>query len=189
MGSIYVENALAALATAVGLGLSLERCVEALGGARPPPGRFERVHTAPDVVVDYAHSPDALRRTLDVARQLCRGQLWLVFGAGGNRDTDKRAAMSQAAEAADRIVITSDNPRHEDPRRIAEQLRSGIVAKERARIVLDRGDAIREAVLRAAPEDLVLIAGKGHEGVQILGSEVRPFSDRRLAREAATERK
>src|SRR6478735_4785119 len=126
VGEIFVENALAALAAALA------------SRVPPPPGRFQIVRERPCVVIDYAHTPDALSRTLATARVLCRGRLCVVFGAGGNRDRAKRAPMGAAASLADRIVLTSDNPRNEDPMQIADAIRAGIGQHEDVRLEIDR---------------------------------------------------
>src|SRR5262249_30788274 len=122
IGDVFAENALAAWAGAVAAGVDLHRAARAIAEGPPPPGRFEIVHSAPYVVVDYAHTPDALSRTLAVARKLCRGRLTVVFGAGGNRDKKKRAPMGTAASISDRVILTSDNPRDEDPAQIAREI-------------------------------------------------------------------
>jgi UDP-N-acetylmuramoyl-L-alanyl-D-glutamate--2,6-diaminopimelate ligase len=143
----------------------------------PPPGRFEIVHKCPFVVVDYAHTPDALLRTLHTARTLSTGKITVVLGAGGHRDPTKRPSLGAAAALADRVILTSDNPRDEDPHAIAEQIAAGI--GNRALVVheLDRRSAIRLALRGAGPNDWVIIAGKGHERHQeVLGTKT-PFSD------------
>lgn len=186
IGHVFAENALAAFAAALCAGVAPEAAVEGIAAASPPPGRFEVVRERPYVVVDYAHTPDALSRTLAAARALVLGQVWVVFGAGGHRDRDKRPLMGKAAEGADRIVLTSDNPRDEDPAAIAAQIRSGIADNRRAglEIELDRAQAITSAVVGAAPDDVIVVAGKGHEGEQIFADRRVPFSDRDVARAA-----
>jgi UDP-N-acetylmuramoyl-L-alanyl-D-glutamate--2,6-diaminopimelate ligase len=130
-------------------------------------------------VVDYAHTPAALAQVLEALREHCAGRMWCVFGCGGDRDRGKRALMAQAAEhLADRIVVTDDNPRTEDPQRIVQDILAGLGRPEQARVERDRGRAISLALGEAGPGDVVLIAGKGHEEVQIVGTEHRPFSDR-----------
>lgn len=188
IGEIFVENALAALAAATALGVDAGAVLTALSGASLPAGRFEVVCDAPHVVVDYAHSPDALKRTLATARRLCRGRLCVVFGAGGNRDREKRAIMGESAAAADRVILTSDNPRDESPADIAAQIRSGIPAALLADIELDRARAIQTAVGDAADDDVIVIAGKGHEAEQIAGGHTRAFSDGEVARAAVRSR-
>jgi UDP-N-acetylmuramoyl-L-alanyl-D-glutamate--2,6-diaminopimelate ligase len=151
-------------------------------------GRFERVAEAPAVVVDYAHTPDALARTLGTARALCPGRLVLVFGAGGGRDRDKRPQMGAASALADRVVLTSDNPRDEDPAAIAAAVRAGIPGGVDVTRELDRARAIRLAVAEASEDDLVLVTGKGHETEQLARGERRHFSDSEAARAAHRER-
>jgi UDP-N-acetylmuramoyl-L-alanyl-D-glutamate--2,6-diaminopimelate ligase len=181
IGDIYAENALAALAAALVCGVPGDLAARALEQAPVPRGRFEVVRSkasgAPRVVVDYAHTPDALARTLSVARRLCEGSLIVVFGAGGNRDRDKRGPMGAAASAADRVVLTSDNPRDEDPAHIADAIRAGIEARVPVTVELDRRAAIRAAVLDAGPRDVVLLAGKGHEADQTTAGKTVPFDD------------
>jgi UDP-N-acetylmuramoyl-L-alanyl-D-glutamate--2,6-diaminopimelate ligase len=177
IGEIFVENALAALAAALALGAPPALAVARLSEVAPPPGRFQLVRRSPDVVVDYAHTPDALRRTLVTARRLCRGSLTVVFGAGGDRDKSKRPLLGEAARAADHIVLTSDNPRSEAPQRIMDEVAAGIGVHPAISRQVDRGLAIRSAVEAAGADDFVLIAGKGHELTQEIAGERRAFSD------------
>jgi UDP-N-acetylmuramoyl-L-alanyl-D-glutamate--2,6-diaminopimelate ligase len=187
-GAVYAENAMAALLAAIRAGAPARAAVAAISAAETPPGRFEVVARAPYVVVDYAHSPDALGRTLAGARPLCKGRLTVVFGAGGDRDRDKRAPMGQAAAAADRVILTTDNPRSEDPKEIAVAIRMGLAGHDQVEIVLDRASAIERAVGEAGAEDVVLIAGKGHERDQTIGVSSRPFSDKEVALAALARR-
>jgi UDP-N-acetylmuramoyl-L-alanyl-D-glutamate--2,6-diaminopimelate ligase len=140
----------------------------------------------PLVLIDYAHTPDALSKALAAARAHCRGRLHCVFGAGGDRDPGKRAAMGRiAAQGADLLVVTNDNPRGEEPRRITDAILEGVVeagALARTRVIHDRAEAIRTALSVAAADDVVLVAGKGHEAYQIVGTERRHFSDAEVAR-------
>jgi UDP-N-acetylmuramoyl-L-alanyl-D-glutamate--2,6-diaminopimelate ligase len=204
IGDVYAENALGALAAALVAGVPAEEAADALACAPVPHGRFEVVSGAagaagatgaaepsamPHVVVDYAHTPDALARTVATARGLCRGSLVVVFGAGGDRDPDKRAPMGVAASRADRVVLTSDNPRSEDPARIAAQIREGIEVRVEVRVELDRRAAIRKAILDASADDVVLVAGKGHETDQTAGGRTVPFDDAAEARGALRERR
>jgi UDP-N-acetylmuramoyl-L-alanyl-D-glutamate--2,6-diaminopimelate ligase len=186
IGDVYAENALAALAAALVAGVPPARAARALAAALVPPGRFQMLphDRGPRVVIDYAHTPDALARTLATARSLCDGKLWVVFGAGGDRDKNKRQPMGAAASCADHVMLTSDNPRSEAPERIAEQIRSGIGPHADVRIKLDRRAAIHEAVLGAFDRDVVIIAGKGNEVGQIVGTRVLPFDDAVEAQEA-----
>jgi len=188
VGDVFAENALAALIAAVASGVEPATAAERLKSCPPIPGRFECVVDSPRVVVDYAHSPDALSRTLETARKLCRGSLAVVFGAGGGRDRLKRPLMGAAAELADRIVVTTDNPRRENPADIANEIVEGITARDKVRVVPDRRQAIECAIREAAEADVVVIAGKGHETGQIIGDKVLPFSDRDEARRAGSER-
>jgi UDP-N-acetylmuramoyl-L-alanyl-D-glutamate--2,6-diaminopimelate ligase len=199
VGRPNVYNILAATATAVALDLPLEavaRGVHALPGV---PGRFEVVSAAGDdvtVVVDYAHTDDALRNLLETARPLAPRRLVTVFGCGGDRDTTKRPLMGMvAARLSDVVIVTSDNPRSEDPARIIDEIRRGITPASHAgravdvASVVDRGEAIEQAVSRARPGDLVLIAGKGHEKYQVIGDRVLPFDDVAVARAALARRR
>jgi UDP-N-acetylmuramoyl-L-alanyl-D-glutamate--2,6-diaminopimelate ligase len=190
IGEIYAENALAALAAALMVGVPPEAAARALSSAPLVPGRFQVVsgRDRPRVVVDFAHTPDALARTLSTARHLCKGRLWVVFGAGGERDSAKRAPMGAAATTADNVVLTSDNPRGEDAGRIAEQIRVGIRGSAEIRVELDRRCAIRKAICEADESDVVVIAGKGHEKRQIIGTTEVPFDDVQEALAALAER-
>ena len=135
-------------------------------------------------MVDYAHTPHALEQALRALREHGGGLLWCVFGCGGDRDAGKRPLMGAAAERwADRVTITDDNPRGEDPQRIVRDIQAGMRHPEAAAVIRDRRTAIAHTLAEAAPGDIVLIAGKGHEDVQIVGAEKRPFSDRDVARE------
>ncbi|MGH7358307.1 MAG: UDP-N-acetylmuramoyl-L-alanyl-D-glutamate--2,6-diaminopimelate ligase, partial [Candidatus Rokuibacteriota bacterium] len=188
IGEHNVMNLLGAVATGVALGLDPGRIAAALGSLTRVPGRFERVEAGQDflVVVDYAHTPDALERVLDTARRLTPGRLGVVFGAGGDRDRGKRPVMGRiAATRADRVWLTSDNPRSEDPSAIIEEIAVGVVPAPPGGYARcpDRRQAIREAVEWARRGDTIVIAGKGHETYQIIGREVGPFDDRVVARE------
>lgn len=184
IGEIFLENALAALGAALAASVPVEQAVARLAELAPPPGRFQVVRRKPDVVVDYAHTPDALTRTLATARALCAGKLTLVFGAGGDRDKAKRPLMGAAARAADQIVLTSDNPRSEDPLAIMTAIEAGIDNRADLLREVDRASAIRLAIGRAGPDDMVLIAGKGHELEQLVGGARLPFSDVAIALES-----
>jgi UDP-N-acetylmuramoyl-L-alanyl-D-glutamate--2,6-diaminopimelate ligase len=186
IGDIYAENAIAALAAAMVSGVPAEQALAALAEAAVPAGRFEPILQpgAPRVVIDYAHTPDALERTLSTARGLCEGSLVVVFGAGGDRDRDKRGPMGAAASLADRIVLTSDNPRGEDPARIADAIAAGVRDRSRVTIELDRRAAIRTAIGDGSPGDVVLVAGKGHEKEQLVAGRRLLFDDAAEARAA-----
>lgn len=192
VGNVHMENALAAALAAHALGYDAAAIRAAFASFAGVPGRFEIVSRAPLVVVDYAHTPDALARTLGVARSLVgAARVLCVFGCGGERDAGKRPEMGAiAARLADVVVITSDNPRSEDPVRIADAVEEG--AREgKARLVrlLDRGAAIRAALEMATAADIVVIAGKGHEKTQTIGGVELPFDDVEIAREAWRARK
>ena len=194
IGSVYAENALAALLGAVAAGVDPERAADAIAEAPPPPGRFEVIHERPWVVVDYAHSPDALKRTVQIARELTNAgpagaRLFVVFGAGGRRDKDKRKPMGEAARPADVVLLTTDNPRDEDPAVIARAIAEGLVGHPGRKTILDRERAIEMAVKDAKENDVVLIAGKGHETDMTVGEEVRHFSDVEVAKKYLAERR
>jgi UDP-N-acetylmuramyl-tripeptide synthetase len=191
-GAFQVANALAAAGAAVALGIPLDAVARGLSAAPPVPGRFEAVPTgdsALSIIVDYAHTPDGLENLLRSARALNPARLLLVFGCGGDRDRTKRPKMGRlAATQAEFVVVTSDNPRTEQPDAIIAEIMAGIEAvdpAERAEIevVPDRRRAIGLAIAQARPGDIVLIAGKGHEDYQIVGDRVLPFDDRLVARE------
>jgi UDP-N-acetylmuramoyl-L-alanyl-D-glutamate--2,6-diaminopimelate ligase len=188
IGHIFAENALAAFVAALALGAPPSGAAAAIAAAAPPPGRFEVIHRHPDIVVDYAHTPDALARTIDTARALTRGKITVVFGAGGNRDRAKRPWMGAACANADRVILTNDNPRSEDPESIASAIREAVPRHVLVSMDLDRGRAINQAVRDAGVNDMVLITGKGHESTQELGARLLHFSDRETALGAALER-
>jgi UDP-N-acetylmuramoyl-L-alanyl-D-glutamate--2,6-diaminopimelate ligase len=184
-GTYNVYNALGAAAVLWGLGWTSDAIAEGLREVPQVPGRLERIPGtgSPAILIDYAHTPDALGRALEALRPLVSGRLIVVFGAGGDRDRGKRPEMGRvAAELADLSVITTDNPRHEDPTAIAEEIEGGMGEAPRVRM-LDRKSAIARAIEIANPEDLVLLAGKGHETYQIWGDEYRPFDERDIVRE------
>ena len=189
LGEVFLDNAVAALATAIALGVDPTYALASLARASHVEGRFERVCTVPHVVIDYAHTPDALQRTLQTARALAIGQVVVVFGAGGDRDPNKRAAMGAAAYAADRVVLTSDNPRSEDPMAIVSSIASGLRDHPSVHVELDRARAIDHAVTTSGDHDVVVVAGKGHERTQSTGERVVPFSDRDAVLRAVAHRR
>jgi UDP-N-acetylmuramoyl-L-alanyl-D-glutamate--2,6-diaminopimelate ligase len=199
VGRPNVYNILAAVATATALDVPFDAIQRGLWSLEGVPGRFQVVSGGKDevtVVVDYAHTDDALRNLLDTARPLAHGRLITVFGCGGDRDRTKRPLMGAVAgRLSDVIVITSDNPRSEDPIRIIEEVQRGITAdtrKDSAQRVLtiaDRRAAIAKAIELAGPGDVVLVAGKGHEKYQVIGDAVLPFDDVSVAREALARRR
>ncbi|MEO1181962.1 MAG: UDP-N-acetylmuramoyl-L-alanyl-D-glutamate--2,6-diaminopimelate ligase, partial [Cyanobacteria bacterium J06636_28] len=184
VGKFNLENILAASGAALHLGVPLNAVTSALRDFSGVPGRMERVQVSPSqdisVIVDYAHTPDSLENALRAARPFIAGQLVCVFGCGGDRDRTKRPQMGRIAYGlADRIVVTSDNPRTEDPEAILADVVAGIGANlGEDQVICDRAAAIRHAILSAQPGDGVLIAGKGHEDYQILGTEKIHFDDR-----------
>jgi UDP-N-acetylmuramoyl-L-alanyl-D-glutamate--2,6-diaminopimelate ligase len=185
-GRFNVYNVLGAYAVARSLGVSAETCAEAMSVAGQVPGRFETVDEGQDfaVVVDYAHTPDSLENVLVAARGLTENRLHVVFGAGGDRDRGKRPLMGEiAARLADRVIVTSDNPRSEDPASIIAAIVEG--AGRGVESEVDRRAAIGEAIAGAQAGDVVVIAGKGHEqGQEFAGGRKVPFDDIAVAREA-----
>ncbi|HEY3722007.1 MAG TPA: UDP-N-acetylmuramoyl-L-alanyl-D-glutamate--2,6-diaminopimelate ligase [Acidimicrobiia bacterium] len=187
LGRFNVQNALAAAATSLAGGLPFEAVLRGLEAGVVVPGRMERVDAGQPftVLVDYAHTPEALDRLVGEARRLAGGhRVVLVFGCGGDRDPGKRAPMGAAAAGADAVVLTNDNPRSEDPGAIAAAAEAGLRERGAAYTVeLDRRAAIRDALGRAAAGDVVVVAGKGHERGQDIGGDVSAFDDRVVARE------
>jgi UDP-N-acetylmuramoyl-L-alanyl-D-glutamate--2,6-diaminopimelate ligase len=183
-----IENALAAAAVATAAGISLDDIAAGLSTAPQVAGRLEAVATQPfTVLIDFAHTPDALDRALSAVRPLTEGRLIVVFGAGGDRDRTKRIPMAQAvARIADVVVLTSDNPRTEDPERILDDLAEGIPDTSYERVA-DRREAIRLALATARTGDTVVLAGKGHETYQVIGTEHRAFDERAVVRECLEE--
>ena len=181
-GDFQLENALAAIGACLALGLELDAIAHGLAQCPAIPGRFERVaDLEPAVFIDYAHTPDAVDRMLSRARPFVSGRLIFVFGCGGDRDRTKRVPMARAASRhADYVIATSDNPRTEDPEAILRDVASGLSGE--FEIQVDRRQAIQLAIERADKEDVVVIAGKGHEDYQILGTQKHPFDDRVEAR-------
>jgi UDP-N-acetylmuramoyl-L-alanyl-D-glutamate--2,6-diaminopimelate ligase len=188
VGKPHVYNMLAATAVALELGYDLDKICTGLETCVGAPGRFERVAHDGDfaVVVDYAHSDDALLNTLRTARDLTKGKIITVFGCGGDRDKTKRAPMGEVAgENSDLVIVTSDNPRTENPLQIISEIEAGLKKTDcEYLIVSDRRDAIHRAIRLAQPNDVVLIAGKGHETYQIVGNDKFHFDDREIALEA-----
>jgi UDP-N-acetylmuramoyl-L-alanyl-D-glutamate--2,6-diaminopimelate ligase len=189
IGDFNIANALGAAAVALVLGMPLADVAQRLSVAPQVPGRLERVRTAPTVLCDYAHTPDALDRALRAVRPFTRqadgsaSRLIVLFGCGGDRDRGKRPEMGRIAEAlADVTIVTSDNPRTEDPERILDDIEAGMTRRDHVRVV-DRRDAIAHALHLATPHDVVLLAGKGHETYQIRGTTSYPFDEREIVAE------
>jgi UDP-N-acetylmuramoyl-L-alanyl-D-glutamate--2,6-diaminopimelate ligase len=193
VGQFNLANLLAAVGALLHLGLELETIVRSLPQFPGVPGRMERVQIDPNqdisVIVDYAHTPDSLENLLKAARPFIPARMICVFGCGGDRDRTKRPLMGAiAAHLSDWAIVTSDNPRTENPERILEDILAGIPASVTPLVIGDRAEAIRQAILQAEPGDGVLIAGKGHEDYQILGTEKVHFDDREQARAALAQR-
>lgn len=190
-GDFSLYNAAEALAACCALGMALADAAEAMRGIGGVPGRMQAVAARPAVLVDYAHTPDGLAQALCAARaHLAGGRLLVVFGCGGERDRGKRAQMARVAEAgADLVVVTSDNPRGEDPARILDDARAGFAAPDAAVGIVDRRAAIAHALSRAGGGDLVLVAGKGHETFQEIGGKRLPFNDADVAVELLAARR
>jgi len=187
VGDFNVANALGAAAAAWALGLPNGEIAQRLSTLPQVPGRLERIHERPTVLRDYAHTPDALERALAAVRPFANRQLIVVFGCGGDRDRGKRPQMGAIAERlADHAIVTSDNPRTEDPDRIIDDIEAGMPGGNHERIT-DRHDAIARALTIAAPDDVVVLAGKGHETYQIRGTIAYPFDEREIVRELAPD--
>ena len=181
LGRFNVANLLAAIAAAVALGISLERIADVIPQLQGAVGRMQRVPSANGCfIVDYAHTPDALSQVLASLKTHCKGQLWAVFGCGGDRDAGKRPLMAQAGLAgADKVVLTADNPRTEDPNLILQDMQAGMTSEQYQRTNIEpaRQTAIEYAVKQAAPADIVVIAGKGHETYQEINHVRYDFDD------------
>lgn len=178
VGLVNVPNIALVVTTLLALSVSVEEITEIVAQLKPAPGRMELLKNqrSPAVVIDYAHTPDALEQALRSIDAHCNGELWCVFGCGGDRDTVKRAVMGEVANKwADKVIVTNDNPRSESPQQIADQI---LIGAPRAKVVLDRAAAIAEAVQNATNNDWVLIAGKGHENYQEIDGQCLEFSDR-----------
>jgi len=198
VGRPNVYNVLGAVGVTAAIGIPLDAIERGIGGLSGVPGRFEVVSRPGDditVIVDYAHTDDALRNLLETARPMATRRLITVFGAGGERDRTKRPLMGMvAARLSDVVVITSDNPRGEDPAQIIEEVMRGAEpearqSNARALTVVDRREAIHQAIAAAGAGDVVLIAGKGHEKYQVIGGTTFPFDDAAVARDALGTRR
>ena len=189
-GDFNVANAVLVLALLLNNGVSLEAACDVMSQIGAPPGRMQRVTTdGPAVYIDYAHTPDAINGALRALRAHCRGKLWCVFGCGGERDSGKRPQMGAAAEKqSDHMVVTTDNPRGEDPMSIIDDIVAGLSRQERATIIEDRAAAIAWAIERANDNDVVLVAGKGHEDYQNVAGKRTRFSDYAVAEAALRAR-
>lgn len=191
LGKFNVSNLAAAIGTALALNLDVRAVADAVKSVTAPPGRLQQFRASDGlrVVVDYAHTPDALDTALEALAAHTQGKLWCVFGCGGDRDTGKRPLMGAIAERrAARLVITDDNPRSEVPAAIVSEILSGMAEPKHAVVEHDRARAIEWAVIQAAPEDLILVAGKGHENYQERDGRRTPFSDSVVVEAALTHR-
>jgi UDP-N-acetylmuramoyl-L-alanyl-D-glutamate--2,6-diaminopimelate ligase len=180
-GDFNVANAVIVLAALLKHGVSMNEACATLASVSAPPGRMEQVDVTgelPSVFIDYAHTPQAIDAALSALRAHCKGKLWCVFGCGGDRDSGKRPQMGGMAERrADRLVVTSDNPRGEDPAAIIDDIVAGLANPDRAIVIDDRATAIAYAVREAVPDDVILVAGKGHEDYQLIDNKRIDFSD------------
>jgi UDP-N-acetylmuramoyl-L-alanyl-D-glutamate--2,6-diaminopimelate ligase len=183
IGDHNASNCMAAASLAEQLGISLAAIVQGLEATREVPGRLERIDEGQpfQVFVDYAHTPDALCHCLTTVRAFTHGDLICVFGAGGDRDQEKRPVMAQAAAAADRVFLTSDNPRSESPAQIIDEILEGFSTRRHVDVDTDRRAAIRQALQVAQPGDTVVLAGKGHEQSQVIGTQTVALDDRQVA--------
>jgi len=192
LGKFNLYNLMAVLAVLSHFHFSLQEALACFERLTPVPGRLEQFGGGvgqPIVVVDYAHTPDALEQALIALRQHCSGNLWCVFGCGGERDRGKRSQMAEISETcSDHVIVTSDNPRAESPQQIVNDIMAGFSVSGRVIVELDRGRAIAYAIRAAKKNDMVLIAGKGHESFQILGTRMIPFSDRNHVLAALAQR-
>jgi UDP-N-acetylmuramoyl-L-alanyl-D-glutamate--2,6-diaminopimelate ligase len=183
IGDVNVHNALGAVAVGLTLGLPLQELASGLANLPQVPGRLEVIAQNPTVLRDYAHTPDAIERALAAIRPFTKGRIILVFGCGGDRDRGKRAEMGRAAEqGADLVIITNDNPRTEDPEAILDDIEQGMTPGRHERIT-KRKSAIARSLAEARQGDVVLLAGKGHENYQIIGTTKLPFDEKLIVRE------
>lgn len=178
IGQFNIYNSLAVFTSLMVHRYPVDRVIEVMAKLKAAPGRMEIVAQSPYVLVDYAHTPDALENVLTTLKQLKKGSLWVVFGCGGDRDKSKRPIMGKAASVhADKIIVTSDNPRSEDPEQIISEIVQGISSTENVITIANRESAIAYALDKAEKEDIILIAGKGHEAYQQIGAVKQAFSD------------
>lgn len=185
IGAFNVSNLLVVMTTLLALGYSLEQLTSTVSQLTGVCGRMEMMteEHKPTVIVDYAHTPDALEKALDAARIHCHGKLWCLFGCGGDRDKGKRPLMAQIAEKmADKVMVTDDNPRTEDPVKIMADIKNGFAYPENVQFIHHREEAIKTAIQSADKNDVILVAGKGHEDYQIIGTEKHHFSDQETAK-------
>ncbi len=187
LGEYNLSNLLLVLGAMLALDIPSDQALSILGHLHEPPGRLTKIggNGQAHVFIDYAHTPDALEKVLTVLKPLCKGQLWCVFGCGGDRDTSKRPLMAGIAQRyADHIIVTDDNPRTEDSKQIVHEIMQGFTQTERVIVQHDRTLAIEYAINQAEPNDFILIAGKGHEDYQIIGTHKYALSDHKIAQTA-----
>jgi len=187
VGDFNLSNLVAALGALLSIGIPLDSCAKALSQVNSVSGRMQRYSKADhaSIIIDYAHTPDALKQVLRALKPQCTGRLYCVFGCGGDRDQGKRAQMGAiASQHADSLILTNDNPRHEDPETIIKAIESGIPNGTNYHIEPNRSQAIQQAIQQANPEDWILIAGKGHENYQQIGDEKMAFSDAEVVEKA-----
>lgn len=183
MADFNIDNLLAAIAVLLTCNLTLEQIIKSISQLSAVDGRMETTTTAgkPTAIVDYAHTPDALEKALIACRQHCQGELWVVFGCGGDRDKGKRALMGAVAEQhAEHLIITNDNPRSEIPESIIDDILLGCQSKAKVKVIIDREQAVLWALSQAQPDDFVLLAGKGHEDYIIIGNKRMPYNEREV---------
>ena len=186
LGEFNVSNVLLAIATLLTLDYPFFAVVNMASYLKPICGRMEVIHVknSPTVIIDYAHTPDALQKALQASRIHCKGQLWVIFGCGGDRDTGKRPLMAEVAEQfADKIVLTNDNPRTENEVKIIHDIEQGLANIKNTQVITDRVTAIRETLAQAKADDVILIAGKGHEDYQIIGKTKHHYSDQETVKQ------
>lgn len=187
LGQFNFDNILATLCVLIARGIEVDQAISILSKLSPVPGRMQCLGDGirtPLVVIDYAHKPAALEQVLQTLKAHCMGALWCIFGCGGDRDRRKRPIMADIAERyADKVIVTDDNPRHEDPQEIVQEIMAGFQHPENIVIEHDRLKAMRQAIQAATPQDIILIAGKGHENYQQIGDIKKPFDDAKLATE------
>ena len=185
LGDFNVDNLLAAIAVLISQDFSLDVIKSSIDILSPVIGRMETFHgeNKPLAIVDYAHTPDGLKNALKAAKQHCSGELWLVFGCGGDRDKGKRPEMGAIAEQyADHVIVTNDNPRTEAPEMIVSGILSGCKKSERMTIILERAQAVKSVFAHAKPDDCILFAGKGHEEYVVIGTKKSPYNERELVK-------
>ena len=191
IGAFNVSNLLLATAVLLALGYSFDDLIRTVSQLKGVNGRMELIKKAgkPTVIVDYAHTPDALEKALNAAREHCKGKLWCIFGCGGDRDAGKRPLMAKAAEQfADLVIVTQDNPRTEDPNKIEADILTGFSRMEDVGVIPDREEAIKFTIENAVENDVIVIAGKGHENYQIIGDKTLHFSDQEVAEAYLTKK-